>query len=89
MVTAIFFCTFYRLQLGCATSWELCHTYILYNICYSIVVVLVVLHLQKWINILLFELIVTCIETHIFVPCFSISHIFISIIKFSVVYHYS
>ena len=40
------------------------------------------LHSKNWINILLFELVVTCIETHIFVPSFSIYHIFISIIKF-------
>ena len=33
-------------------------------------------------NVPLFELVVTYIETHIFVPSFSISHIFISVIKF-------
>ena len=37
---------------------------------------------KQWINIYLFELFVTCIETHILVPNVSIYHIFISIIKF-------
>ena len=34
--------------------------------------------LKKWINITLLVLVVTCIETHIFVPSFSISHLFFS-----------
>ena len=45
-------------------------------------VILVGLHSQKWINILLFELVATFIETHIFVTSFLISHIFIFVIKF-------
>ena len=40
---------------------------------------LVALHSQKWINTMLFELVSTCIKTHIFVSTLSISHIFISI----------
>ena len=51
-------------------------------ICYSAVVILVDIHLQKWINISLFELVVTLVEIHIFVSSFSVSYIFISIIKF-------
>ena len=49
--------------------------------CIFLAVIFVDLHSQKWINISLFELVVTCIEILIFLPCFSISHIFISIIK--------
>ena len=60
---------------------ESCHAYLLYMICYAIVAILVDMHPQKWMNISLFELLVTCIETHIFVPSLSICHIFISIIK--------
>ena len=37
---------------------------------------------KSWINISLFELLVKCIETHICVPSFLISHVFISILKF-------
>ena len=43
--------------------------------------ILVDMNPQNWINIFLFELVVMCIETHILVPNFSISHIFISVIK--------
>ena len=82
MVTAIFLCTSYYMLLGCAKYWASCHAYFLYIIFYSIVVILVDIYSQTWINTSLFELVVTCIETHIFVPTFSISHIFISIIKF-------
>ena len=82
MVTAICLCTSYNRLFGCATSWTSRHAYFLYIIYHSIVVILVDLHSQKWINTLLFELVVTCNKTHIFVPTFSISHIFISIIKF-------
>ena len=82
MVTVICLCTSYDLLLGCATSWESCHAYLLYIICYSIVVILVDLHSKKWMNISLFELVVKCIEIHIFVPSFSTYHIFLSIIKF-------
>ena len=81
LVTEIFFCTSYYRLLGCSTYWEQCHKYFLCIICYSIVFILVDLHSQNWINTPLFELIVTCIETHIFVTNFSISHILISIIK--------
>ena len=82
MVTTICLCTSYNILLGCATYWESCHAYFLYIICYSIVVILIDLHSQRWINILFFELVVTCIETHTFVPSFSIYHIFIYIRKF-------
>ena len=54
----------------------------LYMIYYAIDAILIDLNSQKWINISLFELVATCIETHILDPNFSISHIFISIIKF-------
>ena len=77
----VFLCTSYDLILGCATYWESCHAFFLYIICYSIFIIIVYLHSQKWINISLFQLVVTCIETHKFVPSFSISHIFISNIK--------
>ena len=82
MVTAIFLCTSYNWLLSCTTSWASCHAYFLYIISYSIVVVLVDLNSQKWIDISLFELLITCMEAHIFVPSLSIYHIFISIIKF-------
>ena len=82
MFTEIGWCTSYDLLLGCNKSWESCHAYFLYIICYTIVAILADLHSKKWINISLFELVVTCIETHIFVPSFSIYHVFISIIKF-------
>ena len=81
MVTEICLCTSYKPLLGCAKSWESCCAYFLCMIFYSIVVILVDLNSQEWINILLFELVVTWIEANIFVPSGSISHIFISIIK--------
>ena len=81
MVTVICLCTSYVMLLDCATFWGSCHTYFLYIICYSVVFILVDLHSQKWIKILLFELVFKCIETRIFVPGFPIFHIFISIIK--------
>ena len=61
------------------------NAYFLYIICCSIVAILFYLHSQRWINILLFELLVTRIEANIFVPSFSISHTFISIEFFPVV----
>ena len=51
MVTAIGLCTSYDLLLGFDTSWPLCHAYFLYIIGYYIVVILVDLWSQKWINI--------------------------------------
>ena len=54
MVNAICLFTSYNMLLGIATSWALCHTYFLYIIIYSIVVILVDLHSQKWTNTLLF-----------------------------------
>ena len=82
MVTAICLCTSYDLILGCATSWEYCHAYLLYIICYASFAILVDLHSQKLINIYFIGLVVTFTETHIFVHSFSISHIFISTLKF-------
>ena len=82
MVTEICLYTSYNLLLVCATSWELYHSYFMYIIGYLIIVMLVDLHSNKWIKILLFELVVTCIKTHIFSPSCSISHIFISVVKF-------
>ena len=82
LVTAIYLCTSHNRLLGCATYWGLCHAYFLYIIGYSIVVILVDLNSQKWIDILLFELVVKCIERHIFFPSLSIYHICISIIQF-------
>ena len=79
--TEICWCSSYNVILGCTTSWEYCHAYVLYILCYPIFFVLVDLHSQKCIDISLFELVVTCIETHIFVPSLSISRVFISIIK--------
>ena len=51
-------------------------------ICYAIFAIRIDLQSKKWINTTLFELVVTCIEieTPIFVPSFSIFHVFISII---------
>ena len=80
--TAIYLCNSYYILLGCNPYWEYCHTYFLYNICCYLVEILVYLYSQKWINISLFVLVVTCIEAHIFVPSFSIYHIFISTMKF-------
>ena len=71
-----------HVYFGCTPSWEFCHAYFLYIMYCSIVVILVYLHSKNWINISLFELVVTCIETHIFVPSFLISHTFISVIIF-------
>ena len=89
MVTTIFLFTSYYSLLGCITYWKSCHANFLYNICFSIFIIHTDLHSQNWINIWLFELVVTCIETHIVVPNCSISHLFISIIHFSVVSNYS
>ena len=85
MFTAICWCNSYNLILGCTPSGEGYNTYFLYMIYYAIVAVFTELHSQKWIRISLFELVVTCIETHIFVISFSISHVYISIVNFSVV----
>ena len=82
MFNAICLCTSYDLLLGCTPDWEYCHAYLLYIIFCSIVSILVDLHSQKWIDISMFELVVTCIEAHIFVPSFSISYILISTIMF-------
>ena len=54
MVTAICLCNSYNPLLGWAKSWELCHAYLLYIICHSIVFTLVDLHSQNCINTLLF-----------------------------------
>ena len=85
MVTAKWMCTSYNWILGCATYWASCNKYFLYIIGYYVVVTLVELNSQKWIDISLFELVVKHMEAHIFIPSLSTSHIFISIIKFSVV----
>ena len=81
MFTAICWCTSYNIILGCTPFWEDCYAYFLYIIFNAIVATLIDLHSKKLINISLFELFVTCIETHISVPILSISHLFISIIK--------
>ena len=88
MFTAIHWCNSYYLLLGCAPSWEAFHAYFLCIICYFIVSILIDLNSQNWIHIYLFELFFTFIKTHILVPNFSISHIFPSIIVFSVVSYY-
>ena len=54
----------------------------LYMIFYFILSILIDLHSKKWIKIYLFQLVVKCIKTYILVPNLSISHIFLSIIKF-------
>ena len=82
MVTETCLCNSYNWLLGCATFLESHHAHLLFIIGYYIVVILVELNSQKWIVISLFELVVKCIKTHIFVPSISIYHIFISIIKF-------
>ena len=51
-------------------------------ICYVILAILTDLYSQNCVDIYLFELSITCIETHILVPNFSIFHIFLSIIRF-------
>ena len=81
MFTVICFCTSYYMLLGYTPSWEVCHEYLLYIICYDIVAILVDLNEQNWMNISFFELFVLCIETRILVPIFSIYHIFTSIIR--------
>ena len=80
MFAAICLCNFYSLILVQTPDWEASHVY--FRIYSSIVSIIIDLHSQNWINIYLFELVVTCIETCIFVPSFSISHIFISVIIF-------
>ena len=50
IVTAIGLCTSYHMLVGCAKYWAFCHAYLLYTIGHSIVVILVDLHSQKWIN---------------------------------------
>ena len=82
IVTAICLCTSYDPLLGCATSWGSFRAYFLYITFYCLVVILIYLYSQRCINISLFESVVTYIETHICVPSFLISHIFISVIKF-------
>ena len=82
MVTAICLCTSYYLLHGCTTYRESCHEFLLFIVCYAIFAILVELNSQYWINIYLFGLVSTCIEENIFVPSCSISHLFISIIKF-------
>ena len=82
MDTLIYVCTSYDLLLCCSTYWEYFHSYCLYMICYAIFDILVDLHSQLWIHKYFFELVVTCIEAHIFFPSFSISNLFISIIIF-------
>ena len=81
MFTVVCWCTSCDLILGCTLSWESYHAYFLYMICYAIVAILIDLNSQKCINVSLFELVVTCIETDISVSSFSISLGFISIIK--------
>ena len=83
MVTAICFFTLYDKLLGCATSWESCHAYLLYIGCYDIFIILVDLHSQYWIKISLFKLVVKGTEIPIFLPNISISHLFISIKTFN------
>ena len=46
----------------------------------AIFAIFIDLNSQNWINILMFGLVVTCIETHILVTNFSISHKFPSVI---------
>ena len=90
MVTEICLCTSCYLLLSCTNYWESWRAYLQYIICYAIFSILVDLHSRYWINIYLFELFVTCIETHRSVPKSLISHIFVSIINFSFVsYYYS
>ena len=80
--TVIYLCTSCDLLLVCIPYWGSCHAYFLYILCCSVISILDDLNSQKWINISLFELVFTCIESHILVTGFSISHVFISIIKF-------
>ena len=56
MFTVICWCTSYNMLLGCTKSWEACHAYFLFIICYYIVVIFIDMNFQKWINISLFEL---------------------------------
>ena len=82
MFAMVYWFTSYDMLLGCTPSSKACHTCFFCMICYTIVAIFIGLHEQKWINKSGFELFFTCIESHIFVPDFSISHIFLSIIKF-------
>ena len=68
--------------LGPNPSREACHSYFPYIIFYAIFAILIDPQSQKWINISLFELDFTCIESPIFVPSFSIPHVIIYIIIF-------
>ena len=82
MFTSIFGCASHDLLLGCTPYWKYFHEVF----CILFFMPLFPLSLtcsQKCINISLFELVATCIETRIFVPSFSISHEFVSIVKFS------
>ena len=82
MFTAIYCCILYYMLLVCTPYLKAFNSHLMYMICYIIVAILIDLHPKKWINTYLFELVVTCIETHILVPNFSIFHRFISIIIF-------
>ena len=77
--TVVSWFTSYNILLGCNLYWEYFHSYFPYIICYSIVAILVDLYQKKKINLPLFGLVITWIETHFFVPIFSIPHVFISI----------
>ena len=78
MFTVQFFILHYLL-LGSNPYWgSLLH--ILPDLCFQCLP-LIELDSQKCIDIYLFELFFMCIKTHIFVPSFSISHLFVYIIN--------
>ena len=82
MVTAIGLCTSYDMILGCATSWASYHAYLLYIIGYFISLSSLICMHNSGLTYRCLNYMSHALKTHIFVPCLSISHIFISIIKF-------
>ena len=81
MFTEIFWCTSYGMFLGCTPYWESCRAYSVYIIFMPLLPSSLTCIQKIGSNISLFELVVTCIETHVLVANFSTSHIFLSIIN--------
>ena len=77
MFASLSWCYSYDMLLCCNPYWENCYAYFGRHP-----------HgpaFKNWITVSLFELIVTCIEIYVFFTSFSISHVFIYIVIFSVV----
>ena len=83
MFTAILLCTLHNILIGSTKSWVIClriFPVLFFNFCHPRWPGLTIVDCHIFVCI--YHLGVTCIETHIFVPNFSISHIFISILIF-------